>query len=370
MKIMFVIHSLNKVGGAEKILTLMANYLVLKNYDISIVILSNLESTYKLDKRIKFIKMKEIKKNSFIPQKLKPIVGQIGYLTKTTRTLKPDIIVSFISAVNILSIISAKLTKTPIIISEHSSYHLTLTPSRGKINALFWRLLRRLTYPYVSHLIILTEEDKPKYYYVSNLSVIKNPLILQNNHQNIRRKNIILGVGRLETIKGFDMLIHAFSKLNLENWKLLIAGEGSQRKELEKQIEALNMSNNIELLGLVNDMELYYKQSSIYVLSSISEGFPGGLCEAMAYGCASIAFDCPTGPKEIINDGINGILIQPNNIMRLSIQIEKLTKDKARRELLGLASQKIIHKLDIKIISQEWESIFNDITKHDKGNLK
>lgn len=367
MKIIFIIHALDSMGGAEKILTTLTNYLVTQNHDISIVTLSHTDSIFKLDKRIKLIKMKkDDEQKTLIPKKLKSIFSQIKYIKNTIQTNKPDILVSFISSVNILSTISAKITKVPIIISEHSSYHLTLTPGRGKIDSIFWRILRRITYPLVSHLVILTEEDKPKYHYVPNLSIIKNPLILKNNHQSIKREKIILGVGRLESIKGFDMLIDAFSKLNLKDWKLLIAGEGSQRENLEAQIQKLNMSKSIQLLGLVDDMELQYKKSSIYVLSSRSEGFPGGLCEAMGYGSACVAFDCPTGPKEIIHHGVTGILIEANNITKLSDELKILTTDKTQRELLGLESQNIINKLNIETIAKEWETIFKKIKKEDK----
>ena len=118
----------------------------------------------------------------------------------------------------------------------------------------------------------MTKEDAPKYAYAKDVKVIPNPLKLQNKHPSAEREKIILGVGRLHEVKGFDMLIRAFAKLNAPEWKLVIAGEGVQRKSLETLAKELGMSDRVEMPGLIHDIEWYYKRASIYVLSSRSEG--------------------------------------------------------------------------------------------------
>jgi len=364
MKITFIIHSLEKMGGAEKILVLLANHFANKKYEISIILLTNSENTFELNKNIILYKITKNIKKMLLPNKLNTLIHQVNHIKSITKKQKPDILISFITATNIIATIAAKLSKTPIILSEHSSYDQSLTNARGKIDSLIWKLLRRLTYPLAEHLTILTNEDKERYHYVKNITIIQNPLVLTFNHKNhIERENIILGVGRLEHVKGFDMLIKSFQKLNLPNWKLIIAGEGSQRKILEMQIKH---SNNIELIGLTQDIEYYYKKASIFVLSSRSEGFPGALCEAMGYGCAVIAFDCPTGPKEIISHNQNGILVEANNIPQLYQEINQLINDSQKRELLGEKAQEIRKKLNISRISIKWENIFDSTIKNYK----
>ena len=356
MRILFVIDSLGHMGGAEKVLTMLANYFVSKEIDVRILTLKASGILFDVNDNIKVIGSEEIKKKGFMFDKFTMFVKQIWSINKVIRQENPDIVISFISAANILSIIASKIAKVPIVISEHSSYH------RG-VSGRFWKILRRLTYPFADKAIILTNEDKPKYHYVKDVSIIRNPLILENNHLNIERQKIILGVGRLEKVKGFDMLIKAFSKIDNEGWKLLIAGEGSERNTLQNMVDNLNISDKVQLLGLKNNMELYYRKSSIYVLSSRSEGFPGGLCEALGYGCACIAFDCPTGPKEIISDGVNGVLVEKNSVDMLSYEMEKMMKNDSIRTRFSKEAVAISEKLDIEIIGDTWLSVFNNIVK-------
>jgi glycosyltransferase involved in cell wall biosynthesis len=360
MKIMFVIHSLGHMGGAEKVLVMLANYLSEHRHDISILTMDNKKIIFNLHTKISIyqnVNKDEKKSQHFL--KLPLSINQVIHMKTIMFSKKPDIVISFISGMNILATISAKLSNIPILLSEHSSYH------RGVKNK-FWKFLRRVVYPLANGVVILTEEDKDKYHYVKNLNIIPNPLVLSSNYKKIKRKKIILGVGRLHPVKGFDMLIRAYAKLDLKDWKLVIAGEGEERKNLEVLIDTLNMTDNIELPGLVQDMEPYYRESSIYVLSSRSEGFPGGLCESMGYGCACIAFDCPTGPKEIITDGVDGILVEANNIDKLSEEINKLVMSADQRGFLGRNAKKIIDKLDISAVVNMWEKVIEKSIRHNR----
>ena len=351
MKIMFVIHSLSSVGGAETILTRYANFFS-KEDQVSITLLSNKKIHFNLNKNINIYEFnnKIAKKSLF--RKINLPYQQIKHIAKSIKTDDPDIIVSFISATNILATVAARLEKKPIILAERSSYHRAVKND-------FWKFLRRITYPFANTVIVLTQEDKPKYHFVKNVFVLQNPLILKNQHTKVQREKIILGVGRLNNVKGFDMLIKAFSKVSSNDWKLIIAGEGKERTTLENLITEYNLINKVELVGLIEDMEYYYKRSSIFILSSRSEGFPGALCEAMGYGCASIAFDCPTGPKEIIKNGENGILIEPNNIQLLTKEIEVLINNETTRKRIGTNALNISKNLEINNISQEWKKIMH-----------
>jgi GalNAc-alpha-(1->4)-GalNAc-alpha-(1->3)-diNAcBac-PP-undecaprenol alpha-1,4-N-acetyl-D-galactosaminyltransferase len=344
VKILLVIHSLNHVGGAETILVHYANYFASKEDAVSICILDNEKIYFNLESTISLYRKKSDNRS---------LLSQIKFIKNTTKQCNPDVIMSSVSAVNIISTVAAKIAKKPIVMSEHSSYENGLKNN-------IWKLLRRMVYPFANKLIILTEEDKKKYHYVKDVQVLRNPLILHQNHLDLERENIILAVGRLEYIKGFDMLIEAFSKLNHPNWKLMIAGEGSERKALESLIESLNLKGKVILLGFVEDMEYVYRNASIFVLSSRTEGFPGALCEAMGYGCASIAFDCETGPKEIICHGENGILVPANNVKKLSEEMNQLMADEKLRAYLGENSQSIKNELNIEKLGREWRGILED----------
>ena len=358
MKIMFVIHSLNNVGGAESILVNFANYFssVMKN-NIAIVLLSDMEITFKLETDIKVYSFnKQVANKKFL------IWNQITHIRHAIQSFNPDILIGFVASTNILTAFSGWMEDVPVILSEHTSYKRSLTTSRGQISGLIWRALRRVTYPLADKVFILTEEDKKYFYYLKDVEVIPNPLIISNKHLvSSKRENIILAVGRLHNIKGFDMLIKAFSLIANNRWKLYIAGEGEEREKLEKMVKELHLTEKVVFLGFVEDMEYFYRKASIYVLSSRSEGFPGGLCEAMGYGCSVISFDCPTGPKEIIEDGKNGILVAPENIEELSKEIETLMQNETKRLLIASNGRKIVDSLDIDIISKRWIKSINNI---------
>lgn len=352
---MFIIHSLDKVGGAETILTRLANYFSSHlQHEVMLLSLSDHKINFKIDDKVNII-------NKNIIKNLDNITKQIKYIKKTINETNPDIIISFVTGINIISIIAAKLTSTPIIISERSNYEY------GVKNRL-WSFLRRVTYPYANVLVLPTSEEKYKYHYSKQISIIRNPLNYEKNNSPIERENIILAVGSLKEVKGFDMLIDSFNNLSENNWRLIILGEGEIREKLETQIKKLNLKKKVFLPGHTKDTSSYYKKASLFILSSRSEGYPNVLCEAMSYSCTPIAFNCPTGPKDIIEHQKNGILVEAENTRKLTEEIEKLMEDSELRVKLGEEASNISNNLHINRISKEWEELAKNTIKNFKGN--
>jgi len=349
MKVLFFIHSLSS-GGAERVLSLLANDWQAQGHEISIAIESS-NIFYDIDKSIKIIDA-SIEQKGFAKQ----ITGNVNRILKFKNIMTqvdPDIVISFMTTMCIKATIAAKLAKKPIILSEHTNFYFM----QSKI----WRAFRRMIYPLSNTLVVLTSHDKQKYSFHSNVNVIENPLALSHKHQKIERKNIILAVGRLTNVKGFDLLLKAFSQLeNAKGWKLLILGEGPDKSLLEELASDLNISDQVLIPGATSDVEKHYKQASIFVLSSRMEGFPVSLCEAMGYGCPSVAFDCLTGPSDIIKHDHNGLLIEAGNTDMLSASIQDLIDNQDKRELLSKNAVTITKRLDIKTISNNW---FEVITK-------
>lgn len=352
MKILFVIHGLRS-GGAERVLIMLANYLVTVGYQVSILLFTKEEPFYNIHSSVKLIQIEHIADNKGLPKKLKFIFTRVNLLRMTFKNENPDLVISFMTMMNIYSIVAAKLARKKIIVSEHTNYTVYAKSLSG--------FIRKLVYPFADFVVVLTNYDKEQYTFVKNVHVINNPLVLSNNHTNCVREKIVLGVGTLMPLKGFDMLIKAFSKLEENEWKLIILGEGPQREELQNLIDELNLGDKVSLPGITKDVERYYKKASIFVLSSRTEGFPGVLCEAIGYGCASIAFDCLTGPSDIIEHNVNGILVDPENVNKLSQEIQKLIDDPKYRSSLSANSQELTSLLDIKTISNEWIKLFDSI---------
>jgi len=346
MKILFIISSLD-VGGAEKILTTLANYFDNMGHSVTIIITSSNRPSFTLNRGVNLIS---------IANRANNIILLINSLIRGIISNSPDIVISFMSEMNILALIASKLAGKPIIVSERSAFDFLDIKPR-------WKKIRRVVYPFVNSLVVLTDADKNRYHFVKSRYKIENPLILKNAYTNIEREKIILAVGRLNRVKGFDLLIEAFSKFNRDGWRLLIAGEGRERKNLERLIESFQLSNRVELLGLVEDMEIYYKRASIFVLSSLTEGFPGVLCEAMGYGCAVISFDCPSAPREIITDRKDGILVEIKNIEELTRAMHYLVDNPKVREKLSKNAQEISNRLSMDKIGDRWLKLINNIVR-------
>lgn len=350
MKILFVISSLSH-GGAERVLVNIANCLCLK-HDVIIATFANTPSFYPLDKKVKHITLDLMKPSRTIIETLFNTFKRLRILSRTIKTVNPDMVISFMAHTNILSILAAKWVRHKIIISERTIYNFY---SSWLLNA-----LKRIIYPWCDYLVTQTLQDSNNYNFVTNITTIYNPIIIPSLSITSQKEKIILAVGKLDKQKGFDKLIKAFSLLPQNNWELWIVGEGQERGSLEKQISELEMPN-IKLLGVQKNIFDYYARASIFVLSSEKEGFPNALLEAMSLGCACISFDCPYGPREIITDKINGILIENQNVKQLTQAIHALINDAHTREMLSQEAIKIRQQYAIEHIVEKWEEIIGQV---------
>jgi GalNAc-alpha-(1->4)-GalNAc-alpha-(1->3)-diNAcBac-PP-undecaprenol alpha-1,4-N-acetyl-D-galactosaminyltransferase len=349
MKITFIISSLGS-GGAERVVSTLANNFS-KNHHVYIITFSNDDPFYDLNQNIVHIKLDILKNSENRLESIKNSFKRILILKKTLKEINADINISFMTHTNILAVIASKLNHQKIIISERIEYDFYQSKLLNKI--------RKLIYSKANFLIVQTLADKKNYDFLSNIEVIYNPLELPNIQA--KREKTILAAGRMDKQKGFDKLIDAFLMLkNTQEWKLCIVGDGAQKENLQYKIETLNMKN-IELAGKRKDIFEWYAKSSIFVLSSEKEGFPDVLLEAMGCGCACISFDCPNGPNEIIENGVNGILVENQNIEKLAQSMQMMIDDSGLRGRLSKEAQKTIEKYNIVNISIEWENIIQKV---------
>ncbi|MCK5468403.1 MAG: glycosyltransferase family 4 protein [Cyclobacteriaceae bacterium] len=353
MKIAFIISSLG-CGGAERVLSLMANYWAQLNYSIIVITLDNSTPFYLLEDGIKLEQLSLLKNSVSVFSAIANNITRIKIIRKKLIEIDPDIVISFMTETNIISTIGCKIINKPIIIAERISYDF--------LKSWVWVSLRKLVYRFSNALIVQTRYDKEKHNCLSNTFVINNPLnlkemILNNN----RAEKKFLAVGNLSRHKGFDRLIKAFSHLDPKDWNLSIIGEGSERSNLEKLIYDLNLEDYISMPGRTKAIGKWYKKSSIFVLSSRIEGFPNVLCEAMAYGCACISFDCIAGPNEIITDKVDGYLVKNGDINALSAKMDFLINNPEERRRIGKEAMKISDRLNIDSIMSKWDKIIEKI---------
>ncbi len=241
-------------------------------------------------------------------------------------------------------------------IAEEHIYHNNNTKYLNKLHY----ILKSVDYlmPSSNYLTNYYKELFTEYRY----KIVTNnmPIESDNKISNLKNKNIVT-VGRLEKVKGYDDLIKLFSKLNNKEWTLSIVGTGSEYDNLNNLIKELNMEDNIKLLGFKNTEELnkLYKESSIYIMTSIEESFGLVLLEAASHGLPLIAYDSALGAKEIIKD--NGILITNRNEKEMIKELKNLINDEKVRKEYQKKSLSISKQYDYDLIKEENINFFKNI---------
>ncbi|MUU77188.1 glycosyltransferase family 4 protein [Winogradskyella endarachnes] len=360
MKIDFIISTL-KGGGAERVLVLMVNSLAKNpNYKISVITLFEGKDNYALDPSIKKVKLKQVKLPSHTLRSITNL--SLHYKNKANR---PEIIISFITLTNLISIIVAKLFSIKIIAQEHNS-HLRYMKGRKRIT----NFTKKYIYKKADAVTVLTSFDIDFYKkYGVNALVLPNPCsfepIKTNTH---KRENIILAVGNLNRYhhKGFDNLLELIVPIfkKFPDWKLKIAGSGdlgmNHLKQLAVQYDILD---KIIFTGFINNVSEVMYKSSIFILPSRFEGLPMVLLEAMSQGMACIAYNCKTGPSDIINNNVNGFLIEDQNMSKMQDSLSQLISNKELRINLSNEGIKSLNRFKIETITSKYEKLFNEITK-------
>ena len=332
----------------------MANNWVDLGYDVEIVNFYEEQIHYNIDSRIELVTF-NFKRNRFVLKRIFQIFKLIFELRHHIRKSNSVSILSFMNKYNVATLIAGFGLKTPIYVSERDGYSEKFNPYFEMTRDFFYQFSNGIICQTLDSANFIKSRVKHK-----NIIIIPNPLskpILKN----IDKENIILNVARLVPKKGHKYLIDAFNISKLKNWKLVIVGDGELRDELSDYILKTGNSN-IFLEGKSKNVSDYYNKSKIFVLSSILEGFPNALSEAMSYGLSCISFDCDSGPSDIIEHKTNGYLIEQENIISPSEQLIDLTNNfnSNKNKSIRNNSKNIYSKLNDKSISLKF---LNFITK-------
>jgi len=313
MRVLCCISSLEG-GGAERVMATLANGLTSAGHVVHVVtFLPRAPGDYALDPRVG---RHSLEVGTGAPTLLTSAarnLTRIARLRAVIRATAPDVLLSFMEAPNIVSILAARLERVPVVVSER------IDPRAHRVGWP-WRLLRRLLYPRADAVVVQTESVAAGwargFVAQDRVHVLPNPLSLpvrEAPRPSDQREPVVLAAGRLEQQKGFDTLIDAFRLVRRErpNLRLEIAGEGSERAVLEARAE--QVGDGIRLLGRVNDVADRAARATVFALSSRFEGFPNVMLEALAVGTPVAATDCPSGPREILQDSAAGILARPDD---------------------------------------------------------
>ncbi len=364
MKIAFLLNTLG-IGGIEKRALLLGNEFVNRGLEVLIITLDRLDKEYNIEgykDRIKFIRL-NISKSSFLVGKLFVFFKRIQKLNKILKEEKIDILLLRGEHLFLYDCVLRKILghSYKAIGSVHTSYNRT-----------FFNKYKILKYcaKKLDKLVILTKEDMKNYRFVEEEKLVQiyNPVILPNVcYKEEKKENIVLFIGRIEKVKRVDLLLRAWSKIKAKSWKLLIVGDGEKRLEMEELAKKLNLGN-VEFLGYRLNVENFYKKAKIFLMSSEHEGFPNTLIEAMSYGVVPVAYPCPTGPKEIIKDGEDGLLAQYLNVEDLVKKIEYLIENEEVRAQMAKKAIENVKRFSIDKIVDKWMDLFNEVLLNKKGD--
>lgn len=359
-KICFLSGDMSRSGGTERVLAIIANELCKKEdlFEIHILNITNdsMESFFCLDKRIK---MGRVLKKSNINFK-RNYFNVVKGIKRYVKANKIDVFID----VDVLScIFSIPVTKLENI--KHISWeHFNFFQNNGtKLRD----IARKIAAKCSDYIITLTEEDKKNY--IKNLNIrgkidyIYNPMDNNGDEEcNIDSKQI-LSVGALTYAKGFDILCDVAKDVLNKNpqYKWLILGEGEERDKLEKKINEYHLNSKLILVGNVSDVDYYYKNSALYVMTSRFEGLPMTLLEAKNYKLPIVSFDCKTGPSEIIRDNVNGYLVKANDVREMSNKINTILQDDKKLKEFKSKANLDIEKFNLNSIIDKWTSLLVSI---------
>lgn len=378
MKLVYYLPSLEAPGGLERIITFKANYFAAHGEEVTIVT-SEMEKRkpyYTLSPQVRHIDLGVSFDYPYNQSRLMKLLKYpFRYLrfrkrfSRTIQKLHPDITVSTLrrelTFLNKLKDGSVKIGEFHVTRYSYGAEALSNGNAVIKMAKEWWnkRLVGNLSR--LKRVVLLTHEEAGFWPELNNLSVIPNPIITSLDKVSDCMGKRVIAVGRYAVQKGFDRLIDCWAIVARKHpsWSLHIYGDGHLRAELQAQIERLNLTNSCFLEHTVENIADKYCESSIFVLSSRFEGFGMVITEAMGCGVPPVSFACPCGPRDIIDDGVNGLLVDNGDIEKMAEKIIYLIENEEIRKEYGKRAYQDAQKYKMENIALQWKELFQSITK-------
>ncbi len=345
----------------------MANYWSGKGQEVTVATWAGkaVPDFYKLDKSVNRVFI-----GLYGNFKQEPCVNPIKgtrKLIETSLALKPDVIISFSDATNVVAIACGIITRTPVIAGVRTSISHWLS-ERPK-----WRWPIFLAYRMATQVVVQTQACGQ---WLSRFTKC-NPIVIPNSLRDLpdpcpERQNIVICVGRLTREKGHDLAIRAFADISpsFPDWKLFIIGTGPLLGQLNQLATDLGIIDSVVFVGEITDTEQWMAKASLFLMPSRYEGFPNALTEAMAMGAPVISSDCEYGPSDLVLDGKNGILVPPEDYESLARAMRRLMASKRLRCELGNNAMQVRELLDLSHIMSQWEALLAKVLDGKKNRRR
>jgi len=356
-RLTMVIHALCG-GGAERVFCTLANHWAETGREVTVLTLDAADNDrLRLAPRVRRIGLDLMSESHRPSQRVGNTLRRVWRLRQAIREAGGLRVLSFTDKMNVLTLSACWGGPHQVVIAERSDpRHQSLGP--------VWEWLRRRTYPRCHAWIVQTESvaryaraaagDRPVVVIPNAVAAPAAPLPPPE-----QRQTRIVGLGRLSPEKGFDLLIQAFARISpwYPDWTLQILGDGPQRAALEDLAASLGIRDRVQLAGWIDQPEPALLTAGAFVLSSRYEGFPNALLEAMACGLPCVATACDSGPAEIIRDGVDGVLVSPNDVDALAEALRQLVSDEAKRARLGRRAVEVTSRFSREAFFQRWDAV-------------
>ena len=377
LKIVYVTPALYMAGGVERVLTLKANYFAEHfGYDITIILTEGKDKPlfYPLSDKIKVINLnigfEELWTCSFAKKVFVYLKKQRQFkktLTKKLMRLRPDITISLlrreINFINDIKDGSRKIGELHINRANYRNFETNDSNIIKTIFAKFWsdNLLSHLKK--LDTLVVLTEKDRDAWTELNNVVAIPDPLSFIPTSVSPLTEKRVVAIARYSHEKGIDLLLKAWAiaENKIDDWRLDVYGDGD-RTAYEQLIDELSIDRvRCQLHGRTNNVEQEYVNSSLFVLSSRFEGFGMVITEAMVCGLPVVSFDCPWGPRSIITNHVDGLLVENGDVAALAEGLSFLMNDNSLRQSMHNAGLRNVQRFNINQIAEQWKSLFESL---------
>ena len=351
MKILFVVDSFS--GGAGNVVQILSTALSKRGYSVSILLLNKYgKSKYDL-RKIEVVE-RPLSKYAAGFSPIDRVYKSVKFLKKEFEMIDPDIIISFLTELNILSCMANN--SRPLIISERND------PDRQELKN-YWKILRDIYYKRADNIIV----QSPAFVkfannkYCNMTSVIPNPILKPSIIKDVaclHNPIKLISLGRLSSQKNFFWMIDRIDELrySIDEFVLDIYGSGELEKEIKKYIHKKRLDNYVFLKGYINNTYDVLVDHDIYLMTSDYEGFPNALSEAMAVGLPSVSRKCHEGISDLVLDKENGMLVDMLDSEGFVDTLKKLISDKVLREKIAENAKKVSETYDLEIVIKQWEN--------------